>query len=52
VIGNVAVLLAAFGVFGTGQRWPDTVVALIMAGLALMSAWNVNRQAMTELRAV
>jgi Co/Zn/Cd efflux system component len=52
VIGNVAVLLAAFGVFGTGQRWPDTVVALIMAGLALMSGWNVNRQAMGELRAI
>jgi Co/Zn/Cd efflux system component len=51
VIGNIAVLLAAFGVFGTGERWPDTVVALIMAGLALTSAWNVNRQAFGELRA-
>jgi Co/Zn/Cd efflux system component len=51
VIGNAAVLLAAFGVFGTGQRWPDTAVALIMAGLALTSAWKINRQAMGELRA-
>jgi Co/Zn/Cd efflux system component len=51
VIGNIAVLLAAFGVFGTGERWPDTAVALIMAGLALTSAWNVNRQALGELRA-
>jgi Co/Zn/Cd efflux system component len=51
VIGNIAVLLAAFGVFGTGQRWPDTAVALVMAGLALTGAWNVNRQALGELRA-
>jgi Co/Zn/Cd efflux system component len=43
--------LAAFGVFGTGERWPDTVVALIMAGLALTSAWKVNWQALGELRA-
>jgi Co/Zn/Cd efflux system component len=50
VIGNIAVLLAAFGVFGTGERWPDTVVALIMAGLALTSAWKVNWQALGELR--
>jgi Co/Zn/Cd efflux system component len=51
VVGNAAVLLAALGVFGTGERWPDTVVALIMAGLALTGAWNVNRQAFGELRA-
>jgi Co/Zn/Cd efflux system component len=34
-IGNVAVLLAALGVFGTGSRWPDLLVAAVMAGLAL-----------------
>ena len=33
--GNVAVLLAAFGVFGTGTGWPDVTVATIMAGLAI-----------------
>lgn len=51
VIGNLAVLLAALGVFETGQRWPDTVVALLMAGLALSGAWQVNRQAIGELHA-
>jgi len=52
VIGNLAVLLAALGVFGTGQGWPDIAVALIMATLALAGAWKVNRHALGELRAV
>jgi Co/Zn/Cd efflux system component len=52
VLGNLAVILAAVGVSGTGQRWPDTVVALVMAFLALSGAWMVNRQALGELRTV
>ena len=51
VLGNVAVMLAALGVLGTGQRWPDTAVALLMATLALSGAWAINRQAIGELRA-
>ena len=35
VLGNLAVLFAAAGVFGTGTGWPDVIVAAIMAGLAL-----------------
>jgi Co/Zn/Cd efflux system component len=50
VIANLAVLLAALGVFGTGTGWPDIVVAAVMASLALQGAWVVIRQAMTELR--
>jgi Co/Zn/Cd efflux system component len=50
VLGNLAVLLAALGVFGTGTGWPDVVVAAIMAGLALQGAWLVIRQSLTELR--
>jgi len=50
VLGNLAVLLAAFGVFGTGTGWPDLVVATIMAALALQGSWVVVRQAMFELR--
>jgi Co/Zn/Cd efflux system component len=50
VLGNIAVMIAAAGVFGTGQRWPDTVVALGMAVLALSGAWTINRQAFGELR--
>jgi len=50
VLGNLAVLLAAAGVFGTGTGWPDIVVAAIMAGLALQGAWIVVRQSLGELR--
>jgi Co/Zn/Cd efflux system component len=49
-IGNLAVLLAAAGVFGTGSGWPDIVVATIMAGLAIQGAWTVIRQSLGELR--
>lgn len=49
VVGNLAVLLAALGVFGTGTGWPDVIVAAIMSGLALQGAWHVVRQASGEL---
>jgi Co/Zn/Cd efflux system component len=51
VIGNLAVLLAALGVFGTGTGWPDIVVAAVMAALALQGAWVVIRHSAGELRA-
>lgn len=50
-LGNLAVLAAAAGVFGTGHAWPDLVVAVVMAGLALSAARSVLRQARQELRA-
>jgi Co/Zn/Cd efflux system component len=50
VFGNLAVLLAALGVFGTGTGWPDLVVATIMAALALQGAFVVLRQSRAELR--
>jgi Co/Zn/Cd efflux system component len=50
VLGNVAVLLAALGVFGTGTGWPDVVVAAIMATLAIQGAATVAKQALGELR--
>ena len=37
-LGNVAVMLAALGVFGTGSLWPDIAVAAVMASLALSAA--------------
>jgi Co/Zn/Cd efflux system component len=49
VLGNLAVLLAALGVFGTGSGWPDIIVAAIMAALALQGASMVLRQALAEL---
>lgn len=50
VLGNLAVLLAALGVFGTRTGWPDIFVAAIMASLALQGAWRVIRESLTELR--
>ena len=52
VMGNIAVLLAAAGVFGTGTGWPDVIVAAVMAVLALQGAAAVSRQALAELRQV
>jgi cation diffusion facilitator family transporter len=49
-IGNIAVLLAAFGVAGTASAWPDLAVAGLMAALALQGGWSVVRQARIELR--
>jgi Co/Zn/Cd efflux system component len=50
-IGNVAVGLAALGVFGTGTAWPDLLVAAFMAVLAITGAASVLRHARQELRA-
>ncbi|GAA0389291.1 cation diffusion facilitator family transporter [Brevundimonas terrae] len=49
-IGNLAVMIAALGVFGTGTRWPDLAVAAIMAGLALQGGWIIVQQARGELK--
>lgn len=51
MIGNLAVLLAALGVFGTHSGWPDIAVAAIMAVLGLASARDVMRRARLEMRA-
>ncbi len=48
-LGNLAVLLAALGVFGTGSAWPDLLVASLMAGLAVSSSYQVMRHARQEL---
>ncbi len=48
-IGNLAVMGAALGVFGTGTAWPDLLVASLMAALALQGGWVVLRQARREL---
>ena len=51
-IGNVAVILAAVGVYLTGTAWPDLVVAALMAGLFLWSSFQIIKQAMDERRHV
>jgi cation diffusion facilitator family transporter len=49
-IGNVAVMVAALGVWGTATKWPDLIVAGIMAALFLWSSIQILRQATNELR--
>lgn len=49
-IGNLAVMLAALGVFGTGTGWPDAIVAAIMGGLGLWGGIQIMRQAHAEER--
>jgi Co/Zn/Cd efflux system component len=51
-IGNLAVMAAALGVFGTGSAWPDLAVAAVMGVLALTAARSVIQQARAELRPV
>ncbi len=49
-IGNVAVILAAFGVFCSGGAWPDLVVAVIMASLGISAAIHVIKKARVEMK--
>ncbi|WP_449191825.1 cation transporter [Thauera sp.] len=48
-IGNLAVILAAAGVFGTGSGLPDLVVALVMSSLALWSGLDIIRHARRDM---
>jgi len=50
VLGNLAVLLAALGVFRTGSGWPEVSVAVIMGSLALQGSFVVIRHALIELK--
>lgn len=50
LIGNLAVIAAAFGVWGSASAWPDLIVAALMAGLFLTSAVKILRQAWDERR--
>lgn len=50
-IGNVIVMVAALGVWGTATAWPDLAVAGIMACLFFYSSCRILRQAWQEYRA-
>lgn len=50
-IGNVAVVIAAGLVWWTETPWPDLVVAFVIAGLFLQSAWVIVRDARRDLMA-
>ena len=49
-ISNIAVMVAALGVWGTATGWPDLIVAAIMASLFLTSAVKIIAQSRAELR--
>lgn len=49
-LGNIAVMLAASGVFMTATGWPDIAVAAIIAGLNISAAFQVFHHARAELR--
>jgi Co/Zn/Cd efflux system component len=48
-IGNLAVIVAASGVWATGTAWPDLIVAGVMASLFFWSSAQIVRQAQHEL---
>ena len=47
-IGNIAVIFAAIGVFGTGSVIPDLIVAVVMAVLGLTGGYQVIKKANQE----
>lgn len=49
-IGNIAVMIAASGVFLTGTMWPDLIVAVIMGILGLIACYKVFKKAIPEYR--
>ena len=51
-VGNIAVMAAALGVFGTGTAWPDFIVAAILALLGISGGIQIVQQARLELRSV
>lgn len=48
-IGNVFVIIAAFLVAMTSTRWPDLVVAGLIAALFIHSAWAIIRDARRDM---
>lgn len=51
-IGNLAVMLAALGVLGSGSAWPDIFVAVLIGGLGCWSGLQVQQQARSELQTI
>ena len=48
-IGNIAVVAAAAGVFGTGTAWPDLIVAATLASLGFWGGAQIVLKAREEL---
>ncbi|WP_448207382.1 cation transporter [Azospirillum sp. sgz302134] len=50
-LANIAVMMAAAGVWTVRDGWPDVLVAAVIASISLSAAWSILRQAFGELRA-
>ncbi|MDH3667874.1 MAG: cation transporter [Paracoccaceae bacterium] len=51
-IGNAAVVVAALAVGAFGSRWPDLIVAAVIAGLFIHSAVRILGDALAELKTI
>jgi len=51
-IGNIAIIIAASGVFAMNSGWPDFIVAILIATLSTVASFQIMRQASTELKTV
>ncbi len=51
VIENLAVLVAAAGVWITATQWPDTAVALVLVVILFRSAFRIIRRSLREMGA-
>jgi Co/Zn/Cd efflux system component/copper chaperone CopZ len=49
-LGNLAVVIAALLIGGTGSAWPDIIVAIAIATLFLHSSWRILSDALSEVR--
>lgn len=49
-IGNIAVMIAALGVFKTDSSWPDLVVAGMLASLAIGGGLQIMLHALDDLQ--
>lgn len=49
-VGNLAIIIAASGVFATGSGWPDFTVATIMATLSVTASYKIIRLAVREMK--
>lgn len=51
-IGNVAIMIAASGVFAMNTGWPDFIVAALMATLSIVASVQIIKQARQELQTI
>jgi len=50
IASNIAVFVAAAGVWSTQSAWPDLLIGMVLACLFVMSAFRVLRNGLAELR--